>query len=64
MFGIFLFLMIFTQLIDQFMPVFCEQRMLYEARERPAKTYSWKAFMLASIVVETMWNSVCQSHHR
>ena len=50
--------MIFTQLIDQFMPVFCEQRTLYEARERPAKTYSWKAFILASIVVESTWNSV------
>lgn len=33
------------------MPNFCLQRDLYEARERPSKTYSWRVFMLSSIIV-------------
>jgi ATP-binding cassette subfamily G (WHITE) protein 2 (PDR) len=28
------------------------QRDLYEVRERPSRTYSWKVFMLANVVVE------------
>ena len=31
---------------------------LYEVRERPSKTYSWKAFMVANIVVELPWNTL------
>lgn len=34
------------------MPRFVTQRSLYEVRERPSKAYSWKAFMIANIVVE------------
>ena len=34
------------------MPVFVTQRALYEVRERPSKAYSWKAFLIANIVVE------------
>jgi ATP-binding cassette subfamily G (WHITE) protein 2 (PDR) len=34
---------------------FVVQRALYEARERPAKTYSWQAFMVAQILVELPW---------
>jgi len=34
------------------MPRFILQRDLYEARERPSKAYSWKAFLIANIVVE------------
>lgn len=58
MFGIFIFLSIFPNLVNQIMPVFESQRELYEARERPSKTYSWKAFMGAVIFVEIVWNSV------
>lgn len=58
MFGVFIFLSIFPQLINQIMPVFANQRTMYEARERPSKAYSWKAFMSANIVVELAWNSV------
>jgi ATP-binding cassette, subfamily G (WHITE), member 2, PDR len=34
------------------MPLFVTQRSLYEVREKPSKAYSWKAFMIANIVVE------------
>jgi ATP-binding cassette subfamily G (WHITE) protein 2 (PDR) len=34
------------------MPRFILQRDLYEVRERPSKAYSWKAFLIANIVVE------------
>lgn len=56
MFAIFMLLVIFPNLVQQMMPYFVTQRALYEVRERPAKTYSWKAFMLASIVVELVYN--------
>ncbi|KAM5352150.1 hypothetical protein ACJ41O_004873 [Fusarium nematophilum] len=58
MFGVFLFLTIFAQITEQISPAFCEQRMLYEARERPSKSYSWQAFLVANIVVEIAWNSL------
>lgn len=58
MFGVFLFLTIFSQVAEQMMPVFVQQRTLYEARERPSKTYSWQSFMFANITVELVWNSV------
>jgi ATP-binding cassette, subfamily G (WHITE), member 2, PDR len=34
------------------MPRFVLQRSLYEVRERPSKAYSWKAFLVANIIVE------------
>lgn len=34
------------------MPHFVKQRELYEARERPSKTYSWQVFMFSNIVSE------------
>jgi len=46
MFGIFMLMTIFGQLVQQIMPLFVTQRSLYEVRERPSKTYSWKAFMM------------------
>ncbi|KAF1938793.1 ABC transporter CDR4 [Clathrospora elynae] len=58
MFGIFMLLTIFGQLVQQIMPHFVTQRALYEVRERPSKTYSWKAFMISNIVVELPWNSL------
>ncbi|KAL4914353.1 ABC drug exporter AbcA [Aspergillus aurantiobrunneus] len=58
MFGIFLLLIQFGQIIQQIMPHFVSQRALYEARERPSKTYSWKVFILSNILVELPWNSL------
>lgn len=53
-----MFLTIFTQIVQQMMPEFVTQRTMYEARERPSKTYSWKAFIASAILVEVVWNSV------
>jgi len=58
MFAIFMLFTIFGQLIQQLMPHFVVQRALYEVRERPAKTYSWKAFMLSNIIAEIPWQSL------
>ncbi|KAF1977467.1 ABC drug exporter AbcA [Bimuria novae-zelandiae CBS 107.79] len=58
MFGIFMFMTIFGQLVQQIMPHFVTQRALYEVRERPSKAYSWKAFMIANIIVELPWNTI------
>ncbi|KAL4885009.1 ABC-2 type transporter-domain-containing protein [Aspergillus karnatakaensis] len=58
MFSVFMLMTIFGNLVQQIMPNFVTQRSLYEARERPSKTYSWKAFMIANIVVELPWNTL------
>ncbi|KAK1690168.1 ABC-2 type transporter-domain-containing protein [Colletotrichum godetiae] len=58
MFAIFNILSIFGQLVQQQMPHFVTQRSLYEVRERPSKTYSWKVFMMSQIVTEIPWNSL------
>lgn len=62
MFGVFIFLTSFPLIINQILPVFITQRTLYEARERPSKTYSWQAFLIANILVEMAWCSVSPSH--
>lgn len=62
MFGVFIFLTSFPLIINQILPVFITQRTLYEARERPSKTYSWQAFLIANILVEIAWCSVGPSH--
>ncbi|KAK5084523.1 Multidrug resistance protein [Lithohypha guttulata] len=58
LFGLFLLFTIFGQLVQQIMPLFVTQRALYEVRERPSKTYSWKAFMLSNIVAELPYNAI------
>lgn len=51
-------LTIFGNLVQQIMPLFVAQRSLYEARERPSKAYSWKAFLGAQILIEFPWQTV------
>ncbi|KAK4645140.1 hypothetical protein QC761_310830 [Podospora bellae-mahoneyi] len=51
-FAVFMVTTIFTTLVQQIQPLFITQRSLYEVRERPSKAYSWKAFLIANIVVE------------
>lgn len=51
-FSVFMLCAIFSSLVQQIIPLFITQRALYEVRERPSKTYSWKAFMIANIIVE------------
>lgn len=58
LFAIFVLLTIFTNFCTQIMPHFVTQRALYEARERPSRTYSWKVFILSNILVEIPWNSL------
>lgn len=55
---VFMLMTIFGNLVQQIMPNFVIQRSLYEARERPSKAYSWKAFMTANIIIELPWNSL------
>ncbi|KAJ5706894.1 hypothetical protein N7488_006695 [Penicillium malachiteum] len=52
LFSLFMICAIFSSMVQQIMPLFVTQRSLYEVRERPSKTYSWKAFILSNIVVE------------
>ena len=40
---------VFNQLVQQIMPQFVTQRSMYEARERPSKTYGWPYFILANV---------------
>ncbi|KAB8078723.1 ABC-2 type transporter-domain-containing protein [Aspergillus leporis] len=51
-YSLFMVCSIFSSLVQQVMPLFITQRSLYEVRERPSKTYSWKAFLIANIIVE------------
>ncbi|KAI3201102.1 hypothetical protein CBS147311_5163 [Penicillium roqueforti] len=51
-YSLFMICTIFSSLAQQIMPVFVSQRSLYEGRERPSKSYSWKAFLIANMVVE------------
>lgn len=59
MFSVFMFLVVFTTLVQQYLPHYIAQRSLYEVRERPSKTFSWVAFILAQITVEVPWNIIC-----
>ncbi|KAK6503559.1 hypothetical protein TWF481_008573 [Arthrobotrys musiformis] len=58
MFSIFLILTTFGQLVQQLMPHFVTQRALYEARERPSRTYKWTAFMVSNLLVELPWQTL------
>ena len=58
LFSIFMLMTIFGNLLQQTLPHFVTQRALYEVRERPSKTFSWKVFMLSNIIVELPWNSL------
>ena len=58
LFSIFMLMTIFGNLVQQIMPHFVTQRALYEVRERPSKTYSWKVFILSNIIVELPWNTL------
>ena len=59
MLAIFMYTVIFDPLLGQYLPTYLEQRDLYEARERPSRTFSWKAFILSQIIVEVPWNMLC-----
>ncbi|KAF2171433.1 hypothetical protein M409DRAFT_63711 [Zasmidium cellare ATCC 36951] len=58
MFAIFLLLTIFSNFCQQIMPHHITRRALYEARERPSKTYAWQVFIVSDILVEIPWNTL------
>ncbi|OJD13659.1 hypothetical protein AJ78_05895 [Emergomyces pasteurianus Ep9510] len=58
LFGIFMLLIIFPTMTQQGMPFYIAMRSLFEVRERPSKTYSWKAFILSAVMVELPWNTL------
>jgi ATP-binding cassette subfamily G (WHITE) protein 2 (PDR) len=58
LFAIFMLMTIFGNIVQQTMPHFVVQRALYEVRERPSKTYSWKVFIMSNVVVELPWNTL------
>ncbi|TFL05156.1 putative ABC multidrug transporter [Pterulicium gracile] len=58
MLSLFMLMTVFSNMVSTIMPHFVTQRMMYEARERPSKTYSWKALVLGNIVVELPWQAL------
>ncbi|KAK6884936.1 Opaque-specific ABC transporter CDR3 [Candida tropicalis] len=50
--SIFMLFVVMTTLAQQYVPLFVSQRDLYEARERPSKTFSWVAFIAAQVTAE------------
>ncbi|KAL6452013.1 CDR3 Opaque-specific ABC transporter CDR3 [Candida maltosa Xu316] len=56
--SIFMLFVVMTTLAQQYVPLFVTQRDLYEARERPAKTFSWLAFVAAQITAEIPYQFV------
>lgn len=57
-FSVFQVVTLFSSLVQQIQPMFVTQRSLYEVRERPSKAYSWKAFLIANVVVEIPYQFV------
>lgn len=51
-------LITFGNLVQQIMPHFVTQRALYEARERPSRTYKWTAFMFSNLLVELPYQAI------
>ena len=56
MLSIFIFVVIIQPLVEQMVPMLIYQRTLYESRERPSKTFSWLAWILAQISAELPWH--------
>ncbi|KAI0419432.1 hypothetical protein F5X98DRAFT_372842 [Xylaria grammica] len=54
LFSIFLLTFIFNNIDQQIIPRFINARQLFEARERPSKTYSWLVFIAANVTVEVV----------
>ncbi|KAF2678680.1 P-loop containing nucleoside triphosphate hydrolase protein [Lentithecium fluviatile CBS 122367] len=55
LYAIFLFFTSFSSMMQQIIPYFTERRALFEAREGPSKTFSWKAFLLSAIITKAFF---------
>lgn len=58
MFSVFMFTVCLPTMIQQYLPTFVAARNLYEARERPSKIFSWKAFVLSILTAEMPYQIV------
>ncbi|KAG7666000.1 CDR3 [[Candida] subhashii] len=56
--SVFMMFVVLTTLAQQYVPLFVTQRDLYEARERPSRTFSWVAFIAAQITAEIPYQIV------
>lgn len=48
----------FGNLVQLIIPQFLTNRTLYEVRERPSRTYSWKVFVLSNTIAEIPWQTL------
>ncbi|PSN72884.1 putative ATP-binding cassette transporter [Corynespora cassiicola Philippines] len=55
-FAVFVFFTLLSNMFQQIVPQYTERRSFFEAREGPAKIFSWKAFLLSAMVTE----AICQ----
>lgn len=58
LFSIFMLTSIFNNVDQQIIPRFIRARQLFEARERPAKIYSWSVFVFSNVIVELIWQTI------
>lgn len=49
---------IFNNVDQQIIPRFIRARQMFEAREHPAKIYSWYVFVASNVVVELVWQTI------
>lgn len=57
-FALFLLFTTLSNVMQKIVPQFSERRALFEARERPSKTFSWQAFIASSVMVEAFWQTI------
>lgn len=48
---------LYSNLVQLIMPQFIENRALYEIRESPSRTYSWRVFILSNVIAEIPWQT-------
>jgi len=49
---------LYSNLVQLIMPQFIENRALYEIRESPSRTYSWRVFILSNVIAEIPWQTL------
>ncbi|CED83351.1 abc transporter [Phaffia rhodozyma] len=55
LFSVFQAMFVAPGVFQQVQPRFIDARMLFEAREKPSKIYSWQPFVVAQIIAEIPW---------
>jgi ATP-binding cassette, subfamily G (WHITE), member 2, PDR len=57
-FSVLILMIVFRYIAQQIVTQFYEHRELFEAMEGPSKMYTWKVFMLSTMLVELPWNFI------